>query len=58
MAKNAMEEVATAEPEEIKKVRLEIAKFISRQIAEMDKKRVTNLEQMLNAIANMYTAIK
>ena len=53
-----MEEVATAEPEEIKKVRLEIAKFISRQIAEMDKKRVTNLEQMLNAIANMYTAIK
>lgn len=56
MAKNLETEIT--EPEEIKKARLEIAKLISTEIEEIGKKRVANPEQRLNAIANLYTAIK
>lgn len=56
MAKNV--ETENVEQEEVKKARLEIAELISSQIAEIKNKRVTNPEQRLNAIANLYTAIK
>ena len=56
MAKNLETEIA--EPEEMKEARIKIAKLISAEIDEIDKRRVQNPEQRLNAIANLYTAIK
>jgi|GEM_PF-1858331 len=57
MAKNETAE-AVKDNDKINQARTAMANLILKTIEELDNKRVSNPEQMYNALANMYTAIK